>query len=71
MKFNPKQRIRNISKLSEFFSNVLIQMVDAQKYSYSLQAICAIITARRVMKIDPFWNPKFNLRLLHRNDNKR
>lgn len=58
-----KSRLKNIYKYSEFFSNVILQMSEAQKYPYSLQSLCAIVVARKVVKVDPAWNQKFAKRV--------
>jgi hypothetical protein len=58
-----KSRLKNIYKYSEFFSNVILQMNEAQKYPYSLQSLSAIVAARKVVKVDPAWNPKFTKRV--------
>ena len=54
-----KSKLKSIYKYSEFFSNVTLQMIEAQKYPYSFQSLCSIIVARKVVKVEPSWNPKF------------
>lgn len=38
-------------------------MPEAQEYPYSFQSLVAIVVARRVVKVEPFWNEKFSKRL--------
>lgn len=59
-------KINNIYKYSEFFSNIALQMPEAQRYPYSLQALCAILVARKVNKVEPVWNTKFEARQSHK-----
>lgn len=58
-----KMKLKSIYKYSEFFSNVTLQMSEAQKYPFSFQSLCSIIVARKVMKVEPAWNPKFEKRV--------
>lgn len=58
-----KATLKNIYKYSEFFSTVALQMPEAQKHPYSFQSLCAVIVARKVMKVEPAWNPRFSKRV--------
>lgn len=58
-----KNKLKSIYKYSEFFSNVTLQMPEAQKYPYSFQSLCSVIVARKVVKVEPAWNSKFEKRV--------
>lgn len=52
-------KIKSVKKFSDFYVDMVMESLDAQQYKYSVQALAAVIAARRTLNIEPTWNPKF------------
>ena len=52
-------KIKSIRKYCEFYTDMALQSYDCQQYKYSVQALSAVIAARRTCGVKPIWNKWF------------
>ena len=51
-------KVKSMKKISQFFVDIALQSLEIQKYKYSVQAIAAVVVSRKILNIEPTWNPK-------------
>lgn len=51
-----ENKIKSVRKYTEFFTDMALQSFECQKYKYSIQALSAVVAARKICKIEPVWN---------------
>lgn len=54
-------KIKSVRKYCEFFTDMALQSFDCQQYKYSIQALSAVIAARRTCGIKPIWSKHFKI----------
>ena len=52
-------KLKSVRKYCEFFTDMAIQSLDIQQYEYSVQALAAVVAARRICGIKPIWSRHF------------
>lgn len=53
-----ESKIKSMKKIAQFFVDIALQSLEIQKYKYSVQAIAAVVVSRKILNIEPTWNPK-------------
>lgn len=54
-----EHKIKSVRKYCEFFTDMAIQSFECQQFTYSIQALSAVIAARRICGIRPIWSYHF------------
>ncbi|CAI2361253.1 unnamed protein product [Moneuplotes crassus] len=50
------EKMKQLNKFSEFFMDIAFQSLELQKYQFSVQAVSAVTSARKVLGLKPLWS---------------
>lgn len=49
--------VKSLRMYTEMFTDIALQSMDVQQYSYSVQAIASVVAARKAKKMKDEWSP--------------